>query len=261
MNLLVLFLLVISVSFAQVSTPPLPTEGSSAVPEKVKPQESKIEEVVENANPEVNGGPVQKKVKELEKEISSTRENRDDSFGTLMVGYQLVTSWLPSKKVISYTQIFNEEWSVEGEYSWSSVDDPLFWIDLGEIEEKRFNLQARRYVGNSFNFSFGAVYSQFSAHLGSDFLDQFGRELNSSFEAQNIGLTGGIGNRWQWSNGLTVGIDWLHLNVPVFETYVRDDVLDSISEDDEHTDIKNIIRKFNRLPTFVLFGLSLGYTF
>ena len=266
MNILVLFLFLVSPSYAQVTTPgivnpPFPTEESLVVPEMVKPETSAVEEVVENADPVKEQGPVEKKIEEFEKDIHTTRANRANSTGTIMVGYQLITSWLPSKKTIGYTHIFNEKWSLEGEYSFSNISDPLFWIDLGEIEEKRFNLQARRYVGNSFHFSFGLVYSQFSAKLGSDFLDDLGQELHSSFEAENIGLTGGIGNRWQWSNGITAGIDWIRLNVPVIHTNVRDDVLDSISEDDEQDDVKDVIKTFNRIPTFVLFGLNIGYTF
>ena len=260
MNILVLLLSLSSLAFAQISTPPFPTENSSAVPEAVKPETSPIEETVNNANPEVDS-PVEKRVKEITKDMHTTGENRKDSTGTVMVGYQLITSWLPSKKTVGYTHIFNEKWSLEGEYSWSTISDPLFWIDLGSIREERFTLQAKRYVGNSFHFSFGAVYSEFSAKLGSDFLDDFGRKLSSSFEAQNVGLTGGIGNRWQWKNGLTLGVDWIRLNVPVVTTYIRDDVLDSISEDDEQDDVKNVIDKFNRIPTFVLFGLNIGYTF
>lgn len=262
MNIFVLILSLISFSFAQISTAPsYPTEDSPVVPEVVKPETSPVEETVNNADPEVEKGPITKKIEEFKKNMTSSRENRDDSTGSIMVGYQLITSWLPSKKSVGYTHIFNEKWSLEGEYSWSTISDPLFWIDLGSIREERFILQARRYVGNSFHFSFGAAYSEFNAKLGSDFLDDFGNELRSSFEAQNVGLTGGIGNRWQWSNGITVGIDWIRINVPVMSTYIRDDVLDSISEDDEQEDVKDVIDTFNRIPTFVLFGLNVGYTF
>lgn len=260
MNFLVLILFLSSLSFAQVSTPPYPTEESLVVPEKVKPETSPVEQTVESASPEVAGS--QEEIQEIKTKMgTSTRDYREDSRGSIMVGYQLVSSWLPSKKTVGYTHIFNEKWSLEGEYSWSTISDPLFWVDLGEIREERFYLQARRYVGNSFNFSFGAVYSEFEAKLGSDFLDDLGQELRSSFEAQNIGVTGGIGNRWQWGNGITVGVDWIRINVPVVTTNIRDDVLDAVSEDDEQDDVKNVIETFNRIPTFVLFGLNIGYTF
>lgn len=205
--------------------------------------------------------PVEDKIEQITSQIKSSRENRAQDVNTLLVGYQLVTSWLPSKIALSYAYTFNENWSLEGAYSFSSVNDPFFWIDLGQIQEKRFNLHALRFVGNSFHFSFGLVFSQFSARLGNQFLDQLGQRLTSSFDAQNIGVSGGIGNRWQWSNGITLGIDWIRLNVPVFETYVRDDVLDAISNQSEQEEVKDVIRTFNRIPTFVLFGLSLGHSF
>src|SRR5690606_37663613 len=127
--------------------------------------------------------------------------------------------------------------------------------------EKRYTLQARRYGGNSFNWSFGLVYNDFNARLGGDMLDRFGAEIKSSFEVQNLGLTSGIGNRWQWQNGITLGIDWLRLNVPVIETNVRDDVLDDIGNSGDRDDVKKVIGTLNRIPTFVLLGLHVGYTF
>lgn len=246
MKFLILFLFVTQFSFAQdiQTTPPLATEGSEVVPEIVKPEESPVEEVVSEAEPV----PVTK--------TYSSKENRADSFGTVMVGYQLITSWIPSKGAFSYTQNFNEKWSLEAEYSIASISDPLIGVDLGHITEWRANLQARRFTGNSFNFSFGPVYSHFDAKLGTD----FGASYNSKFSAENLGVSGGFGNRWQWKNGLTIGIDWMRLNIPIFETQVDDDVLDDISDSDSD-DIEDAIRTFNRVPTFVLLGLNIGYTF
>jgi hypothetical protein len=236
MKFLVLFLLSFQIAFAQdiSTTLPLPTEGS---------------EVVNDATP-------LPEVKTEKPRTYSSKENRGDSFGTVMVGYQLITSWIPSKGTLSYTQNFNEKWSLEAEYSQASISDPVIGVDLGHIKEWRANLQARRFTGNSFNFSFGPVYSHFDAKLGTD----FGVSYNSKFSAENLGLSGGFGNRWQWKNGLTLGIDWMRLNIPIFETKIDDDVLDDISGSDSD-DIKDAISTFNRVPTFVLLGLNIGYTF
>ena len=107
MKFLILFLFISHVTFAQdiQTTPPLATKGSEVVPEIVKPEESPVEEVVTEAEPV----PVIK--------TYSSKENRADSFGTVMVGYQFITSWIPSKGTFSYTQTFNEKWSLESEYS------------------------------------------------------------------------------------------------------------------------------------------------
>lgn len=265
MKFLVLFLLSFQIAFAQdiSTTPPLPTEGSEVVTEIPKDEVSPVEAVVNEAEP-VTNDPVTEVVpaveqpkKEKEKTYSS-KENRGDSTGTVMVGYQLITSWLPSKFTLSYTHNFNEKWSLEGEYSQASINDPFIGVDLGEIKEWRGTLQARRFVGNSFNFSFGPVYSHFNAKLGTDFV---GANASSKFSAENLGVSGGFGNRWQWKNGITFGIDWLRLNIPVFETKVEDKVLKNVPGADDQEEIKDLIRTFNRIPTFVLFGLNIGYTF
>lgn len=259
MKFLVLLLLISNFSFAQLptsSTPPLETEGSEVVPEIVKP-ESEIEKVVEDAEPiaEEKSQPV---VKEIEKGALTSRENRAASKGTVMLGYQFLTTWIPSKWTAGYTHIFNEKWSLEAEYSSASINTKYIGIDLGVVRESRIALQARRYVGNSFHFSFGPVLSQFEARLGSDIIAS---DYSQSFSSENLGVTGGIGNRWQWSNGVTFGVDWFRMNVPVLETSVKDKVLRDVIDGGDRSDIKKVIRTFNRIPTFVLFGLNIGYTF
>lgn len=259
MKFLVLLLLFSNFSFAQMppsSTAPLETEGSEVVPEIVKP-ESEIEKVVEDAEPivEEKSQPV---IKQIEKGALTSRENRDASKGTVMLGYQFLTTWMPSKWTAGYTHIFNEKWSLEAEYSSASINTKYIGIDLGVVRESRIALQARRYVGNSFHFSFGPVLSQFEARLGSSMIAS---DYSQSFGSENLGVTGGIGNRWQWSNGITFGIDWFRMNVPVLETSVKDKVLKDVIDGDDRSDIKKVIRTFNRIPTFVLFGLNIGYTF
>jgi hypothetical protein len=192
---------------------------------------------------------------------STSESLRGVSRGTVMLGYQWITSWLPSKKTFSYTHIFSQRWTFEGEYSSQTINTRFIGVDLGEISERRTTLHARRYFGNSFHLSFGAVFSTFEARLGSDFVDNLGNPVRSSFRAENLGLSGGLGNRWQWDNGLTFGVDWLRLNVPLLEMQVNDNVLDSLDGPGNRQDVKDVLRTFNRIPTFVLLGLDLGYTF
>jgi hypothetical protein len=255
MKFLVLLLLFSNFLFAQ--TPPLPPEESEVIPQLEKPAGSSIEEVVDEAKPIVPEEP-KPVVKEIRKGADTTRENRSASNGTLMFGWEPFATWIPSKWGMSYTQIFNEKWSVEFEYYTGSINSNYVGVDLGAVKERRFTLQARRYVGNSFHYSFGPVVSDFNARLGSSIVAS---DYSSSFSAQNLGVAGGIGNRWQWSNGVTFGIDWFRISIPVIETKVEDNVLDDITDSGDQQEIKDIIRTFNRVPTFVLFGLNIGYTF
>lgn len=232
-------------SFAQSEA--YPTENSEAVPVLVKPETSSVEKVMES----------KKEVPEEITEIFTTAELRSKTTGTAMIGYQYLASWIPSKKTLSYTHIINQKWSLEGEYSWSSLDIPMVAIDLGGIKEKRYILQARNYMGNSFNFTFGAVLNDLSARLGNDFVSQ----SNAHIGIQNIGITAGMGNRWQWKSGFTFGVDWVKGNMPVVTTSVDDKVLDSLASKTQRNDIKKVISAFNHLPTFVLLGVNLGYSF
>lgn len=264
--LVLLSLLISQLSFAELLEiePPLATEGSEAVPEIVKPVDSPVEEVVKEAEPVPEKIVIETPATESleKKKPSNSIERRKESTGTIMVGYQFVTTWLPSKKTIGYTHLFNDKWSLEGEYSWASLEVPSFiGVDLGHVKEKRYTLQARRFVGNSFHFTFGAVYSDLSAKLGSDILDNFGAEISKRAEAQNLGVTAGLGNRWQLKGGVTWGIDWIRINIPVYETNVRDNVLKDVASESDQEDVKKVLRTFNRIPTFVLFGINVGYTF
>lgn len=255
MKYLVLLLLISQVAFSQ--TTELPTESSEVVPVIDKPAASPIEEVVDEAKP-ITAEEPKPVLKEIRKGADTTRENRSASTGTLMFGWEPFATWIPSKWGMSYTQILNEKWSVELEYYSGSINSSYVGVDLGAVKERRFTLQARRYVGNSFHFSFGPVLSDFNARLGSSIVAS---NYSSSFSAQNLGVAGGIGNRWQWSNGVTFGIDWFRISIPVVTTKIEDKVLNDITNSGDSEDIKNIIRTFNRVPTFVLLGLNLGYTF
>jgi hypothetical protein len=191
----------------------------------------------------------------------SSKENRSNSTSTLMLGNQIITTWIPSKYTGSYTYIFNDKWSLEGEYSWASFSTKFVGIELGEISEGRSTLQARYYVSNSFHFSFGGVYSRFSAKLGNDYLDNLGNKISAGLSAENLGVTLGMGNRWQWSNGITLGVDWIRINYPLVTTKIDDNSLNDVADSADRNDLKDSLKTFNRIPTFVLFGLNVGYSF
>ena len=198
-----------------------------------------------------------KKIEEVTGKILRSEDLRDDSFGTLSVGYQPFTTWIPGKWTASYTQIFNRYWTLEGEYSKGSLSVPVFSVDIGEIKEERVTLQSRYYPGNSFNWSFGLMYQKGEAKLGADIPATSSLDV---FEMESFGATLGFGNRWQWQNGITFGIDWFRLNQPLFGRWENESVLKTVSANDAD-ELKKIMRAFNTLPTFVFLGFQLGYTF
>lgn len=198
-----------------------------------------------------------KKIESVTGKILRSEDLREDSFGTLMLGFQPFTTWIPGKWTASYTQNFSRYWTLEGEYSRGSLSIPIKSIDIGAITEQRATLQARYFPGNSFNLSFGLLYQKGEAHLGADIPATSSVDV---FAMENFGGTVGFGNRWQWENGITFGLDWLRINQPLFGRWEQEAVLKKVSANDA-SDLKKIMRAFNTLPTFVFLGISLGYTF
>jgi hypothetical protein len=222
---------------------------------KKKDDEGLIDPAVDKAKklPEAS----KKEIEKVTGKIIKTEDLREDSFGTVMLGYRLFTTWIPSQWTASYTQNFSRYWTVEGEYARGSLSADFFGVDLGEVTEERVTLQARHYPGNSFNISFGLLYQKGSAELGADIPKT---PVVNAFEMENFGVTAGLGNRWQWENGITVGVDWIRINQPLFNQWENDAVLKYVSASDARH-IKRIMRNFNTLPTFVVLGFAVGYTF
>jgi hypothetical protein len=133
----------------------------------------------------------------------------------------------------------------------------VFNVDLGEVREERVSLHARYFPGNSFNMLFGLAYQKGKVELGSDIPKT--PDVNF-FEMENFALTLGLGNRWQMANGITLGVDWIRFNQPLFGQWENDAVLKHVSNRSARS-IKRIINNFNTLPTFTVLGLSIGYTF
>jgi hypothetical protein len=237
---------------------PLPSEQGDFIPGETPPDQSPFEKSVNEADSVVIGKGEEIVYQNPEKKRRSA-DNRRNSKHSLMLGYQFLTTWLPGKKAINYSYIHSERWTWDLEYSWASIDTPIVGVDLGQIAEKRYSLMARRYVSNSFHFILGAMYQDFHARASAKMLQQ-GADI-ATFGAESAGAVLGIGNRWQWKNGFTLGVDWLRINVPLFSTKVENKILDDTKSDSDSNDVKKVIRAFNRIPTFVVFGLNLGYSF
>ncbi len=189
----------------------------------------------------------------------TTKIKEPHSTGTVMVGYEIFASWLPFRWTGSYTHLINKKWSAEAEWSRGYFGTGIVGYDLASVSENRFSLVARKYVGNSLNLIFGGFKNDFHAKLGSELLDD--TTGVNDFRVQGLGLAVGIGNRWQWQNGFTFGVEWFRMNVPLFDKKVDSEVLDNITDKNDIAAVKNAIDKVKNVPTFVLLGINLGYTF
>lgn len=197
----------------------------------------------------------------IEAEVRNTSFFRDHSKGTAMVGLELFTSWVPFKLTAGYTYIFNKKWSVEAEFARGKFGAGLYGFNLADVTEYRYSLLARRYTGNSFHWIFGLYKDDFRARIGSDYLKNMSNTSIDDMKVEILGATLGLGNRWQWKSGLTVGMDWVRTNIPIFDRKVDDGVLRNIDDGSDNNRVKRMINRVAGVPSFTLFGLYLGYTF
>lgn len=204
---------------------------------------------------------IEDKAVEVQQNISETSSYRANSTGTALVGFEPFSSWLPLKLTASYTQIFNKKWSLEAEFARGKFGAGLLGFDLASVTEYRYSILARRYIGNSFHWIFGVYKDDLKARLGNDITDSMNNTRIDDLKVSVLGGTVGVGNRWQWQKGFTVGIDWFRMNMPLLDRETDDGVLKYIDNENDYDLVKRGMDRVAKIPTFVLMGIYLGYTF
>lgn len=242
-------------TFAQEPRPTTPSEVSKDVEPTTETE----------TFPLVKEEPVVEKVEaaalQVQQKVSGTSYYRENSRGTALVGFEFLSTWIPFKFTGSYTHIINKNWSIEGEIGRGSFGAGAFGFDLASITELRYSILARRYLRNSFNLLFGVYKNDLRAKLGSDILDNMSDTSIDDLNVKVFGAAVGFGNRWQWGNGFTLGIDWFRVNAPIFDRKVDRSVLNNIDDNSDYQVVEKVFDRASKIPTFVLGGLYLGYTF
>jgi len=200
----------------------------------------------------------------LRADSTPSHELRTKKRNSLHGGLEVLSTWIPYKKTLSYTRHYNEQWSFEFEYAFATLGDPIGFIDLASISEKRYSLLAKRFVTNSLSLNVGLALTNYNARLGSDILSALDPSIphtSSSISIQNISLAIGLSQLWIWDNGFSLGLDLFRLNLPVIVKDADTKVLGSISNQDDLKDVKRVVGILGRVPTFGVAGINLGYTF
>jgi hypothetical protein len=108
----------------------------------------------------------------------------------------------------------------------------------------------------------GLFYEKFEAKVGDDIIDELVlQNQNTTLQAMHMGPTLGIGNRWLWDNGLTLQMEWIKVNIPMFNKKTKEDLLNNMGDEDDKEDAHDFLHKLNSFPTFTLLGFGLGYSF
>ena len=192
-----------------------------------------------------------------------TRSVRALSQYTLNGHFSYLSTWLPVKYGISAGYIKNDNWTIEAELTRRSISAKLLSVDFGQVTDQRYGVQARWYPSsNSFNVIMGLFKSEFSFELGNTYLNHIpGKPSNTKWKFESLGPQLGLSNRFQWSNGFTLGADWFMMYIPLFSKNVDDSALESVTNASDREDLDNATKIIRNTPQFDILRLTLGYTF
>lgn len=192
-------------------------------------------------------------------ERGKSESYRENSIGSIMLGYQFLNSWVIGKTSASYTHNIGRSWGIELEYATSKRDVNIVGIDLGELQEDRYTLLAKYFMTNSFHFSFGPYMYDLTMETNDDIQDRFGNRIDDTWELEGYGLAFAFGNRWQTKWGLTYGADWIRMNIPLLDGKIERRISDL--DEDEQDDVKRSFNVLRRIPAFTFMAVNIGYTF
>ena len=168
---------------------------------------------------------------------------------------------LLSKSGFQVGWVVNEAWTIDPEYLSGSFGFDIAKISIGEISESLISLPLRYFPGNTFNWKFGGTYRKLTVVLGDTILQKIVNRPTALdlLEYKFYSLNLGIGNRWQLNNGITLGADWLDINIPL--SVKRNEIITTFITDEN--DKKNVRRGIDLLTAvqFTALKFQIGYTF
>lgn len=201
---------------------------------------------------------------EIEMDSSSIR--RGESRLLVLANYSPFDLMIPNKIGLTLGYIQSADTTWEFEYLGVRVSAIPFVIDdLGTFDEQRISLLGRSYLGNnSFHVSYGLSYFDFSAHLGSRFLDTVAGEDRYSVDLvrlQSLGLNFAIGNRWTFNRNITFGVDWVTWAQPFYVINTSAAFLDKTTDQSTKNDVETALKLASFLPRIVFLKMQLGISF
>lgn len=204
----------------------------------------------------------QKAIVDADKDLSSSTL-RSLSKYTLNAHLSMLSTWLPGKIGGSLGYIADENWTYELELTRKSISAKLLDVDLGQVVDQRYGVQARWFPGsNSFHFILGLFKSTFSLELGPSYLANIpGTPSTTMWKFESMGPQLGLANRWQWSNGITFGVDWFVLYIPSFNKTSNEEIFSYITNQQDKDDLEKATKAIKGIPQFDLLKLTLGYSF
>jgi hypothetical protein len=192
-------------------------------------------------------------------------DERGESNFLGLLNYSPADLLIPRKAGVTLGLIPDPNWTWEFEYLRSTLSVPFLVDDLGKMSDVRMTLNARSFAGrNSFNFSYGLNYFDFSLNLGNEILSRLMNGAYAPVDAiviRSLGFNFGIGNRWSFNRNIVFGIDWFSWSQPIYVTTRRDEVLQQAVNPAAKAEVDTAVKLISYVPRFVLFKIQVGIQF
>lgn len=195
----------------------------------------------------------------------SPRDLRAAARGFVLGNFSYIDLMIPAKFGVTAGLNSSGDNSWEIEYLRGSVSVPIILPDLGSMTDQRVSLIRRSYFGKgSFNFSYGVSYFDFTVHLGDKFISGLSGGNYPSADLVNLTSLGayiGLGNRWVFKNGFTVGVDWFSYSQPIFLLKNQSAFLDYASNQNDKDNVSTLINLLSGFPRFAALKVQMGFLF
>lgn len=197
--------------------------------------------------------------------LGDTQKRRSKANYFALLNYSPLDLLIPSKKGLTLGLISSVEKTWEFEYLSGSVSVPFIIEDLGKMSDTRFSIISRSYSdNNSFNFSYGITYFDFSLHLGDRLLNGLSGGTYPSIdlvEISSLGLNFAFGNRWSFEKNMTFGVDWISLAQPLYTLKKSSAFLDYATNQGDRDSVDKAMSLISYFPRVALFKVQFGILF
>jgi hypothetical protein len=174
--------------------------------------------------------------------------------------------YVPFKFGLSGTYRFSPRLSGTIEGLMGSIGANFYIANLGSVNEKRLNFLIRHKPGTkTFQLIYGVGYNATTVDVGNSYTERLsGGALPGEYRMLSVeAITGalGFGNKWEWDNGVSLGVDWAVVYIPLARTKVESRFLDIAANEGDRSDANDTLNFLKYVPTVALFNLGLGYSF
>jgi len=186
---------------------------------------------------------------------------RSDSHVALNLNFSPINVPFPMAWGANAYFIASKNWMLGVDYLQSKKSIKFFSFEVGEVKEKNYTFQARRFFGNSFNTIMGVGHRNTETRLAKNLFDlvlHSYSETVSEFETQYIRL--GLGNQWQFKKKYTFAIDWITINIP-FKGKILTSASEYAKSDEDKEDIRDAEEILKYYPSGAVIQMNLGMVF